>query len=339
MSSGEPLLAALTLPRHVAAQVANGGSGSGAALATLINQIAFAAKVVARETRRAALIGRLGAAGGVNPTGDRQTRLDLFANRVFLDAFAEAGLVAAVVSEELEELRLQHCEAPAQYLLAVDPLDGSKNIEVGACVGSVFAIYGRTRPGRCRDVEAELLEGATPAVGGYIFYGPATMLDYARGRRVNGFTLDHSVGEFVLTHPDMRCPLRGATYAVNTGRSHLWEPRVRSLMRHLDEPDEDDGRPYTLRSSGAMDMDLHRIMLEGGLYCYPADSEHPEGKIRLLYEATPMALVLEAAGGRASTGRTRILEIPRRSIHQTVPVVLGSEADVETYEHFLAEAS
>lgn len=327
---------AATLERHAAARAAQRGSP---ALATLINEIAYAAKLVAREARHAALTGRQGTVGGANPTGDPQKALDVLANQIFLDCLDASGLVAAVVSEELDAIECQRCDEDAELFVCLDPVDGSSNLNVGTSLGSIFGVYRRTSPGRCQDLEQELLQKASLIAAGYVLFGSATALVYTLGDGVDGFVLDQGVGEFLLTHPGIQCPKVGRSYAVNTGKSNLWEAGASAFVRHLGEVSPEQGLPYTLRYSGALMADLHRILLEGGIYCYPADQEHPEGKLRLLYEAAPLAFLVEAAGGRASTGRERILEVSRRSLHQTTPLALGSAEDVATYERFLAEAS
>jgi fructose-1,6-bisphosphatase I len=326
---------ATTLPRHAAARAAERGEPR---LGALMGEIAFAAKVVGREARHAALTGRLGTVGSANATGDAQKELDLLANRIFLDCLEASGLVAAVVSEEMEGIELLGCDGNAQYIVCLDPIDGSSNLEVGTSLGSIFGIYRRTRSGSCDGVERELLEEAPVVAGGYVLFGAATAFVYTLGEGADGFVLDQGIGEFLLSHPDLRCPESGGAYAANTGKSHLWEPGALAFVRHLDQVAPDQGLPYTLRYSGALMADLHRILLDGGIYCYPADQEHPAGKLRLLYEAAPLAFLVEAAGGRASTGRERILEVPRRSLHQTTPLALGSAGDVTSYERFLAEA-
>jgi fructose-1,6-bisphosphatase I len=332
----EPSTQATTLHRHAGMRAAARGAPR---LAGLVTEIAFAAKVVARETRQAALTGRLGIVGSANASGDTQKELDVLANRIFLDSLDASGLVAAVVSEELEGVELQHCDGEAEYLVCLDPVDGSSNLKVGTSLGSIFGIYRRTRRGNCTDIEQELLNEATLIASGYVLYGAATAFVYTLGEGVDGFVLDQGIGEFLLSHPNIRCPHSGDRYSINTGNSHLWEPGVANFVGHLNEVSPETGRPCTLRYSGALMADLHRILLEGGIYCYPADREHPEGKLRLLYEAAPLGLLVEAAGGRASSGRERIIEVPRRSLHQTTPLALGSAADVATYERFLAGAA
>ena len=326
---------ATTLHRHTTARAAERGAPR---LAVLMTEIAFAAKVVARETRQAALTGQLETIGSANASGDAQKALDVMANRIFLDCLDASGLVAAVVSEELEEAELQQCDSEAEYLVCLDPIDGSGNLKAGTSMGSIFGVYQRTRSGSCTDVEQELLNEASLVAGGYALYGAATAFVYTLGEGVDGFVLDQGIGEFLLVHPDIRCPESGGGYSINTGRSHLWEPGVLDFVRHLDELSPETGRPYTLRYSGAFMADLHRILLEGGIYCYPADRDHPEGKLRLLYEAAPLGFLVEAAGGRASSGRAPINEVPRRSLHQTTPLALGSVKDVVSYEQYLAGA-
>lgn len=327
---------ATTLQRHATARAA---ALEAPHMAALVNEIAYAAKLVAREVRRAAIAGRLGTVDSTNVSGDAQKELDLVANRIFLDCLDATGLVAAVVSEELEEAQPQHCRGEGPYFVCLDPIDGSSNLKVGTSLGSIFGVYRRTRPGTCEDIEQELLGEASLIASGYVLYGAATAFVYTLGRGVDGFVLDPGIGEFLLTHPDIRCARSGGGYGINTGNSHLWEPGVLELVRHLDEISPETGRPYTLRYSGALMADLHRILLDGGIYCYPADRDHPEGKLRLLYEAAPLGYLVEAAGGRASSGRGRILELARRALHQTTPLALGSAEDVATYERFLAEAA
>lgn len=313
--------------------------GDGPDIPSLVHRLADAVREVADEARRAGITGSAAATGGENPTGDAQLGLDVRANRAFIDAFASSRLVAGIVSEEQEELQVTDCEESSRVVLCVDPLDGSDNILVNGCTGSVLAFYQRTGRGPCADVKDEILGSAPPLLAAYALYGPATLLVLTAGERVDGFTLEPSSGELLLTHPRIRCPARGSMYSVNTGHSHQWEPGVRDFVRFLDEVDEDAGRPYTLRYSGALVADLHRALADGGVYLYPADSEHTEGKIRLLYEAIPLAMIAEAAGGAASTGRERILEIERQALHQTVPVALGSRRDVAAYGRFLADAT
>jgi fructose-1,6-bisphosphatase I len=328
---------AIGLNRHLAREAEHLDAGATQLLA-LIGEMAFAAKILAREIRRAALVGKLGLVGEKNPSGDSQKKLDVYSNEVVVDAFRETGLVAAIVSEEMDELHTISCSDEAAYLLCVDPLDGSSNTDINGAVGTIFSFYRRQVTGACADCEGELREGAMLAAAGYVLYGPSTVLVYSFGEKVNGFTLDHDVGEFILSHEDIRCRARGCYYSTNLGRYHGWDENVRAYADHLIESDPASGRPYSLRYSGALVADLHRCLLEGGIYLYPADAGHPDGKLRLLYECAPLAFVVEAAGGHASTGRERILDLRSESLHQRAPLAIGSADDVGDFRKFVAEA-
>jgi fructose-1,6-bisphosphatase I len=235
----------------------------------------------------------------------------------------------------MEELRTIACSEEADYLLCVDPLDGSSNTDINGAVGTIFSFYRRPQRGACKDCEAELREGAQLVAAGYVLYGPSTLLVYRVGNGVSGFTLDHDVGEFLLSHERIRCPDRGPYYSANLGRYHDWDPNVRGFADYMIERDPESGRPYSLRYTGALVADLHRSLLEGGIYFYPADAAHPNGKLRLLYECAPLAFVAEGAGGRASTGRLRVLDVRPESLHQRVPFAVGSRDEVELYESFV----
>ena len=303
---------------------------------TLIAQMAYVAKVIARETRRAALVGRLGLVGERNPTGDTQKKLDLFANKAALSAFHRSGLVAAIVSEEMNKAKDTLSGSAARYILCIDPLDGSSNTDTNGSVGTIFGFFRRSCEGRSFSIETELREGTALAASGYVLYGPSTVFVYTRGRTVTGFTLDHDLGEFLLSHDALQCPPRGQTYSANLGRQREWDAGIQRFVAHLGEHDPGSGRPYSLRYSGALVADLHRTLIEGGIYFYPPDASHQDGKLRLLYEGAPLAQIVETAGGCASTGRQRIAEITPTSLHQRVPVVLGSREDVQRYERFAA---
>ncbi len=325
---------ALTLGRYIL-QEEERGHLPAPEFSVLLTQMAFAAKILVREIRRAALVGKLGLVGEKNPTGDAQKKLDVFANEVVLDAFAETGLVAAVVSEELEELRTITCSEKAAYILSVDPLDGSSNTDINGTVGTIFSFHRRSKTGACERIEDELREGAELVAAGYVMYGPSTILVYTHGNGVNGFTLDHDLGEFLLSHEAIRCPARGPYYSANLGRYHEWDANIRRFTDYLTDRDPSTGRPYSLRYVGALVADLHRSLLEGGIYFYPADAAHESGKLRLLYECAPLAFLTEDAGGSAITGRERVLDIRPESLHQTVPLAIGSRDDVALYEKFV----
>lgn len=326
------------LSRHVLAG-AHAGSEETAQFVGLLTQITWAAKIIARALRQAGLIDLLGVSGGLNVQGEAVKKLDLFANETFIDAFREKGLVCAVVSEEMEGpyLLAEDCER-AGYSLFVDPLDGSSNLDVNGTVGSIFSIHRRQRPG-LRSDEAELLKpGSAQAAAGYVLYGPSTILVFTAGHGAAGFTLDPSIGEFLLSHESLHIPARGRTYSVNEGRSRSWPLAIRTFIDALKERDPAKGRPYSARYAGALVADLHRTLLDGGIYLYPAETAEggkPTGKLRLMYEAAPLAFVTEQAGGRASTGRQRILDVTPTSIHQRVPLFIGSPDDVALAEDFI----
>ncbi len=308
-------------------------------LSMLLSQIAFAAKILSREISRAALVGKLGLVGERNPTGDAQKKLDIFSNETVIEAFANTGLVAAIISEELEEPKCIECSTNAEYVLCIDPLDGSSNTDINGSVGTIFGIYPRkSEMGKERGKDF-LRKGSEQVVAGYVMYGTSTVLVYTIGHGVHGFTLDHDLGEFLLSHENIICPKRGHTYSANLAHYQDWHPNIQKFIDHLTHSDPSTNRPYSLRYTGALVADLHRSLLEGGLYFYPADAEHRDGKLRLLYECAPLAYVVEQAGGKASTGMQRILDIQAKFIHQRVPFVIGSAEDVKLFEKFSTKES
>ena len=329
---------ALTLSRYLARETDH-SSLPQPDLSTLYGEMAHTAKVLARELQRAALAGRLGTAGERNPTGDAQKKLDFFANQVVLDAFAETGLTAAVVSEELAEPRTFTCSERSAYILCIDPLDGSSNTDINGAMGTIFGFYRRSATGPCKDIVGELRAGAKLVAAGYKMYGPSTVLVFAHGNGVNGFTLDFELGEFFLSHEEIRCPEQGHYYSANLDRYPQWDSKIRSFVDYLTENDPATKQPYSLRYVGAFVADLHRILIEGGISFYPQDKEQRNGKLRLLYERAPIAFVVEQAGGRASTGRERILDITPESLHQRAPLAIDNRKDVALSEKFFTEGN
>lgn len=296
-----------------------------APLAALLSQLAYAAKILAHEISRAALVGLLGLVGEKNPTGDTQKKLDVFSNATVIEAFIKSGLVWAMVSEELEEPRLLDCDNEAQYLLCIDPLDGSSNTDINGDVGTIFGVYERSDD---QDAESAFYrKGREQVAAGYILYGASTVLVYSAGQGVSGFTLDRGVGEFLLSHENIRCPQSGNTYSANLSRLREWTKGVQRYVRFLDEASS----TYSLRYNGALVADFHRCLLEGGVYFYPADPSHANGKLRLLYECAPLAFLAEQAGGQATNGAREILDIPVESIHQRSPLVIGSRQEVTQF--------
>ncbi|MFO1350490.1 MAG: class 1 fructose-bisphosphatase [Gammaproteobacteria bacterium] len=326
---------AITLSRHILEEELRHPEMAGE-LSRLLMQVGYAAKILAREIGRAALVGQLGLVGDKNASGDAQKKLDVYSNDVVVDAFAETGLVAGLVSEELDEVKTLACaSAKASYVLCIDPLDGSSNTDINGAVGTIFGIY-RRQSGGCADISQEMLrKGAEQVAAGYVMYGTSTLLVYTCGHGVHGFTLDRELGEFLLSHENIRCPARGKYYSANLGRFYDWPKPIQDYIAYLTARDPASKRPYSLRYVGALVADVHRGLLEGGIYFYPPDADHPNGKLRLLYECAPLAFVVEQAGGRASTGRERILDIQASSIHQRVPLVIGSQEDVALYEKYL----
>jgi fructose-1,6-bisphosphatase I len=302
-------------------------------LTPLLAAVGGAARALAREIRRAALTGHLGLTGDRNVTGDAQKKLDVLGNATVVGALRETGLVAAVVSEELPDA--QPLAGPGgRYVVCVDPLDGSSNTDINGLVGTIFGVWRRPGPGPLDPASDLLRPGHEQAMAGYVMYGPATILVYTAGGGTHGFTLDLDRDEWVLTHPAIRCPAAGAYYSANMARYADWTAGVRRFVDTLAPPPPAPGvhrRKWSLRYTGALVADVHRSLIEGGIYFYPADRGYPEGKLRLLYECAPLAFVVEQAGGAASTGRQRVLDVRPGSLHQRVPLAIGSADDVAAY--------
>jgi fructose-1,6-bisphosphatase I len=326
-----------TLTRYVLSQqqVYPGASGE---LSVLLTQIGLAAKIISRELSRLGFGALWGETGETNVQGEEVKRLDQFANDTFIHVFGHSGLVCTLISEEMEKpLHLAENCPRAKYTLLFDPIDGSANIDVNAAVGSVFSIYRRPEGGDHTSPEANLRPGSEQVIAGYVIYGPGTMLVYADSQGVQGFTLDRGIGEFLLSHEKIRIPSKGKTYSVNEGHSAAWHPETRRFIDYLKQKDPKSGRPYSARYIGAFVADFHRTLISGGVFLYPADSadpKKPSGKLRLMYEVSPMALIAERAGGRASTGTGRVLDIVPTSLHQRAPVIIGSSEDVALGEKF-----
>ena len=310
---------------------------SAGSFSRLLHNLSIAAKVVNRDIRRAGLIGVTGESGAVNVQGEVQQKLDAIAHTEFVEALKAGGEVGLVVSEEAAEaIPLESREdGGGRYVVLFDPLDGSSNIDVGVTVGTIFSIY--RLPEGAEEATLEMAEqpGTEQVAAGYVIYGSTTMLVYTTGDGVNGFTLDPPLGEFLLSHPNIRIPEGGSYYSVNEGEEDSFDE---SLTRYLDWlKGRGAGRSFSARYIGSLVSDFHRNLLKGGVYLYPATDEYPEGKLRLMYEANPVAFIAEQAGGQASDGRRRILEIDPSDVHQRTPLVVGSADLVERYEAFVAE--
>ncbi len=309
-------------------------------LSALLSQLAFAGKRISRILSSAGLTDVLGASGEINVQGEQQQKLDALANEIFLDAFAYGQLVPTVVTEEMDlPAHLPENVESGKYIVFLDPLDGSSNLDVNAGVGSIFSVRRLSGRGEVKS-ETELMARISQeqVVAGYFLYGPSTTLVYTEGRTVHGFTLDPGIGEFLLSHHEIRIPDHGPYYGANEGTVHDWESGPRRFLEWVRESDPATGRPYSTRYSGALVSDFHRIVLKGGIYMYPATGKSPKGKIRLMYEAAPLALVAEAAGGAASDGRRRILDIHPTRNHERTPIYLGSKGDVARVDAYVASA-
>ena len=325
----------ITLTRYLLMQQQE-HSGATGEFSMLLSQIAFAAKTIARELGRAGLADVLGDSGEINIQGEVQQKLDQISNDAFLVAFANGQLVSEMVSEEMEQpAAIQGNQAKGKYVIFVDPLDGSSNLDVNVTVGSIFSVHRRPAGKTGADlVEALHMRGRDQVAAGYALYGPSTTLVYTTGQGAHGFTLDRGIGDFLLSHENIRIPERGSTYSINEGRRNEWFPSTRGYIDYLQQSDKATKRPYSGRYIGSLVADFHRTLLKGGIFLYAADPKNTNGKLRLMYEAAPLGMVAEQAGGRASNGTEQIRDIQPTSLHQRTPLVIGSAEDVETAESF-----
>lgn len=305
----------------------------------LMTSIALAAKVISVHVNKAGLADVLGLAGRTNVQDEDVRKLDVFADEVLTRALAESGHVCVMGSEEVPDPIPVPAERAGKYVATFDPLDGSSNIDANVSIGTIFGIYRRLTPEHTPGTLADLLQSGNRLVAaGYVVYGSSTMFVYTAGKGVSGFTLDPSIGEFLCSHPDVRTPRRGKIYSCNEGNSAYWDEPLTRYVAHLKSERNAHGAPYGSRYIGSLVADFHRNLLHGGIFFYPADRKDPRkphGKLRLLYEANPLAFVAEQAGGAASSGTQRILEIAPQSLHQRVPLFLGSADDVAEAESFL----
>ena len=304
---------------------------------SILNQISFAAKLITSKVRRAGLVNVLGYTGDTNVQGEQVMKLDEEANSSLIAVLGRRSHVAAVASEELDEIAVLTNDSRARYLVVMDPLDGSSNIDVNVSIGTIFGILRRTSPDKPVGPEDFLKPGVELAAAGYIMYGSSTMVVLTTGKEsgVHGFTYDPTCGEFFLSHEHITIPEKGSTYSINEGNHAKWPDDVKRWASWMKEENKADGRPYGGRYVGTLVADAHRTLLKGGIFAYPADKKSPEGKLRLLYEANPFAFVFEAAGGKASTGKSRILDVQPTKLHQRTPLVLGSPHDVTVFEEFM----
>lgn len=301
-------------------------------LSSLLNHIGTAAKIVNKKINKAGLVDIMGRAGMVNIQGEYQQKLDVFADKVFTDALRSSGECCGIATEENQNeiVFTDKFAKKGKYVVCMDPLDGSSNIDYNVSVGTIFSIYRRITP-RGEDVRNEdfIQEGKKQVAAGYIIYGSSTMLVYTTGNGVNGFTLDPSIGEFCLSHPSIKTPDEGNIYSINEGNYIYLPAGIKTYIKYCQEKDDHTGRPYTSRYIGSLVSDFHRNLLLGGVFLYPENEKVPEGKLRIVYECNPIAFIAEQAGGAASDGRDRILDIVPGSLHQRSPFYVGSKKMVE----------
>ena len=329
----------MTIARHIIEEQSKYPGATGE-LSKLLHDLSLAAKVISLEVNKAGLVDIIGFTGENNVHGEQVKKLDMLAHDMLIKAMDHGGHLCVMASEEEEDI----IQIPKQfnigkYVLLFDPLDGSSNIDANISIGTIFSIYRRISPdGTPGTMEDCLQPGIKQVAAGYIVYGSSTMLVYTAGAGVHGFTLDPAFGEFLLSHPNIQTPKKSKIYSINEGNYLYWHPGLKKYIKYLQEEDKETNRPYSGRYIGSMVADIHRNLLYGGIFMYPADSRNPNGKLRLQYECNPMAFIVEQAGGRASNGKQRTLEIIPDKLHQRVPVFIGSEEDVKMVEKFMAEA-
>jgi fructose-1,6-bisphosphatase I len=313
--------------------------GSSGELSRILSAIRLASKIVNQEINKAGIATHiLGAAGSENIQGEQQQKLDVYADEKFINAIEARGVVCGIGSEENEDyiaFESEKCQK-GKYVLLMDPLDGSSNIDVNVSIGTIFSVFKRKSE---IGTKAELMDflqiGDKQVAAGYVIYGSSTMLVFTTGNGVHGFTYDPGIGTFILSHPDMKFPKGGKIYSVNEGNYNNFEEGVKKYIKYCQEIDAPTNRPYTGRYIGSLVADFHRNLIKGGIYIYPATTNAPNGKLRLLYECSPLAFLAEEAGGKASTGTGRIMEVDPRELHQRVPYFVGSKEMVEMAEEFL----
>ncbi len=331
-----------TFYRHIIEEERNFPDASGQ-LSDLLADIALACKVISLEVNRAGLIDILGFTGDENVQGEEVKKLDVFANDVLTNVMKQGGHICAVCSEEEENFIPinknfgSDNSVSNKYICHFDPLDGSSNIDVNVSIGTIFSIYRRVTESGPGALEDCLQKGDVQVAAGYVIYGSSTVLTYTAGKGVHLFTLDPSVGEFLLSTENISIPKKSKIYSVNEGNYCKWSDGMKKYINHLKEDDESTGRPYTSRYVGSLVADFHRNLIYGGIFIYPADLKNKNGKLRLMYEANPLSFIVEQAGGRSSDGKNRILDLIPESLHQRTPLYIGSEEDVLLAEKYLRE--
>lgn len=327
----------VTLERHII-EGERAHPGATGHFSNALRDLTLAIKIIWREVSKAGLVNILGTAGSQNIHGDVVKKLDMFADDVIYKAMDHGGHLCVMGSEEHEDILKIPAEYPkGRYVLLFDPLDGSSNIDANVTIGTIFSIYRRVTQNGDGTLEDCIQPGYKQLAAGYVVYGSSTMLVYTTGDGVHGFTLDPSIGEFLLSHENIQIPKRGKIYSVNEGNYKWWEPGVKKYIKYLQEEDKATNRPYSARYIGSLVADIHRTLLYGGIFIYPGDSRNSSGKLRLMYEGNPIAFIIEQAGGRAIEGKRRILDVVPLKLHQKTPMFVGSEEDVTICEKFLKE--
>lgn len=326
----------ITLERHIAEEERKHAASG--AFSDILYQLTLAAKIISREVNKAGLVDILGGTGDVNVQGEGVQKLDAYAQEVIYRAMDHTGHLACMVSEEVEEIiPIPEPFPTGEYILIFDPLDGSSNIDVNVSIGTIFSIHRKVGDSPGGTMGDCLQAGCRQLAAGYVLYGSSTMLVYTSGKGVHGFTLDPSIGEFLLSHPNIKIPEPPSrTYSCNEANYPGWSPGQQALMRRLKRL-EGNGPTYSSRYIGSLVADFHRTLLKGGIFMYPADAKNPSGKLRLLYEGAPMAFVCEQAGGMASDGATRILDLEPEGLHQRTPLYIGHAGMVQMAEEYLTE--
>lgn len=326
-----------TLVQHIREQEKLNPNATGM-FTSLMYEILVAAKFVSLEVNKAGIGENIfGLTGETNFYGEEVQNMDRYANETFIKTVGNSGSVCAITSEECENPIIINTQKAGSYIFMMDPLDGSSNIDVNVSIGTIFSIYRKVSPGKEVTDEDLLQKGSAQVAAGYVIYGSSTMLVYTSGQGVHGFTLDPSLGEFFLSHPDIKIPDKGATYSVNEGNQEIWDENQKNLVNYIKEKQSSSRRPYKLRYIGSLVSDFHRTLLKGGIFMYPGDQKNPEGKLRLAYEANPLAFIVGIAGGLASDGKNRILDIVPTNIHQQVPLYIGSVEEIKLAEKLLAK--
>ena len=313
--------------------------GSSGDLSSILSSIRLAGKIVSQQINKAGLAKHIiGAAGSENIQGEQQQKLDVYADDRFIKSLRARGLVCGIASEENDDFVAVDENKDAKYIIMIDPLDGSSNIDVNVSVGTIFSVYRRISPvGTTVTKEDFLQPGREQVAAGYIIYGSSTMLVYTTGNGVNGFTYDPGIGVFFLSHPDMVSPDSGSIYSMNDSNIDYCQRGIKRYIEYCRSEENDKGKPYSARYIGSLVADFHRNLLRGGIYIYPATESAPNGKLRLLYECNPIAFLAEQAGGKATTGVQRIMDIEPNELHQRVPIIVGSKDMVEKAESYLTE--